>query len=109
MFKDFLATWYQYFIISLKAAFFHINPTFPPLWQSLIFNLQAAVERLKRHRDAWQELCRELRRTVVQHEHELKERWLRPHDLATLQWQNTMEFVLQNCFPNFELYYIAIF
>lgn len=42
------------------------------------FNLQAAVERLKRHRDAWQELCRELRRTVVQHEHELKERWLRP-------------------------------
>eukprot|EP00434_Breviolum_minutum_P017203 symbB.v1.2.015188.t1/scaffold1044.1/size142232/9 len=36
-------------------------------------SLEAAVERLKRHRDAWQELCRELRRTVVQHEHELKE------------------------------------
>ena len=37
---------------------------------------QAAVERLTRHRDAWQELCRDLRRTVVQHEHELKERWI---------------------------------
>lgn len=36
-------------------------------------SLEAAVERLTRHRDAWQELCRELRRRVVQHEHELKE------------------------------------
>lgn len=36
-------------------------------------SLEAAVERLTRHRDAWQELCRDLRRTVVQHEHELKE------------------------------------
>jgi len=36
-------------------------------------SFEAAVERLTRHRDAWQELCRDLRRTVVQHEHELKE------------------------------------
>ncbi|OLQ00771.1 hypothetical protein AK812_SmicGene16528 [Symbiodinium microadriaticum] len=36
-------------------------------------SLEGAISRLSRHRDAWRELCVELRRKVGQEEHELKE------------------------------------
>ncbi|CAK9057178.1 unnamed protein product [Durusdinium trenchii] len=36
-------------------------------------SLEAQLELLKQHRDAWQELCSKMRRQVVQHEHQLKE------------------------------------
>ncbi|CAE7828826.1 unnamed protein product [Symbiodinium sp. CCMP2592] len=36
-------------------------------------SLEGAISRLTRHRDAWRELCVELRRKVGQEEHELKE------------------------------------
>ncbi|CAJ1342507.1 unnamed protein product [Effrenium voratum] len=35
--------------------------------------LEASIQRLTSHRDAWQELCQTLRRAVVQHEHQLKD------------------------------------
>eukprot|EP00435_Cladocopium_sp_Y103_P014800 s1318_g3.t1 len=63
-------------------------------------SLEAAVDRLTRHRDAWQELCRDLRRTVVQHEHELKElreendtKLLERHRLQSECLQLQQEFV----------------